>query len=94
MRISGDYDVKTDSLKIQADKVTFEVGFHQFDPAEIRRIISKAEDKYFIAVRELQQLEKAGVRRRKDREKFLVRPVRFPRKQYVRQRAFQSGIDI
>jgi hypothetical protein len=76
---------------VEANRVTVEVGFHPFDSGDIRRIIYKMEDTGYITAKELMELEKAGLRKLKDREKFLTRPLRFRQKEYVRRDVFDSN---
>ncbi len=94
LKLGSDYDIKSYRLNVEARKITVEVGFYPFDTTHIRAIICKTEDEYFITVQELQQLEKAGVRKLEDQERFLGRPLRFRSEEYLRERAIKTRLAL
>jgi hypothetical protein len=86
LRLGSDYDIKSFQLEVKGSEVTAKAVFYPFDTAKVRRIIYKAEDTDFITAHDLMELDKARIRKRVDREKFLTRPLRYNVAQLVETR--------
>ena len=90
LKVGEDYDVKSVSIHSDARTVTLRVEFPDYDPARLRRLALKLEDG-FVSVGELMELRRAGFCSEEDREKLLLRPMRYRRKENVRRAAFESN---
>ena len=92
LKVGEDYDVKSVTLQSNGKKVILTVDFPDYDPARLRRLTYKMEEEGFINVAELMELHQAGFRNQEDREKLLLRPMRYRRRENVRRAAFNSNI--
>ena len=91
LKVGEDYDVKTVSIQSDANAVTLRIEFPNYDPARLRRLAYRLEEG-FINVTELMELHQAGFRTEQDREKLLLRPMRYRRRENVRRAVFDSNV--
>jgi len=77
LKVGEDYDVKSVSIQSDGNRVILTVEFPDYDPARLRRLAYKMEEDGFINVAELMELHEAGFRTELDREKLLLRPMRY-----------------
>jgi len=92
LKVGEDYDVKNVSIQSHGNRVILTVEFPDYDSARLRRLTYKMEEEGFINVAKLIELHEAGFRTERDREKLLLRPMRYRRKENVSRVVFNPDI--